>query len=82
MAGVNYDIMEEIVHLSVPVYTESIVPQGINYLNYEDGYDSNGEEGPFYDAVVNECDSDTDDDNSPLPPANEQPVGNHSEEAV
>ena len=67
---VNFDINEAGVALSVPVSTE--IPNGNdNYLTYHDGYDSNGECGPFFDAVEGEkiWDSDSNDEEPPSPEA-------------
>ena len=63
---VNFDINEVDVALSVPVSAE--IPNGNdNYVTYHDGYDSNGECGPFFDAVEGEkiWDSDSNDEEPP-----------------
>ena len=54
---VEYDMNAEGVALSVPVTTQMRMSLNSNQLTYHDGYDSDGEVGPFYDAVANELDS-------------------------
>ena len=41
----------------MPVTTQMHTSLNSNQLTYHDGYDSDGEVGPFYDAVANELDS-------------------------
>ena len=55
-----YEQTESGKHLSIPVTTTKIY-HTFN-LNYNEGYDSDNELGPFYDAVVGEEDFDDDDD--------------------
>jgi hypothetical protein len=54
---VEYDVTDDGVVISVPV-TSDIPYSNNNNGTYEDGYDSNGQLGPFYDAVCNEKDDD------------------------
>jgi hypothetical protein len=56
-----YDQTKTGVHLSIPV---APTPMHHNELNLDcyNGADSEGELGPFYDAVMYECDVDSDDD--------------------
>jgi hypothetical protein len=42
--------------------TSQIPHSNDNMSTYEDGYDSDGQLGPFYDAVANQKDDDDDDD--------------------
>jgi Transposase IS4/SAP domain len=63
-------------HLSVPQQ-----PAALTLHTYNNPYDSDGEEGPFFDAVLNELDysSDAEDDNEapiqhPPVPATHQPI--------
>ena len=73
--GVSYDVTDEGVHISVPVYNmPSLAPQGSNYFDFQEGYDSNGECGPFFDAVEDDDDKSEDDDE--LPPGNESSTNN------
>jgi hypothetical protein len=54
---VEYDVTDDGVVISVPV-TSDIPNSNNNNGTYEDGYDSDGQLGPFYDAVLNEKDDD------------------------
>jgi len=51
IARVDFDFAEDGRHLSIPVVNIEAAPQGTNYFSYEDGYDSNNEISPFWDAV-------------------------------
>jgi hypothetical protein len=48
-----YDTTDDGVHLSIPVAPAPIVRHAFNLI-YENGEDSDGEIGPYYDAVVGE----------------------------
>ncbi len=72
-----YDKTDDGVHLSIPVAPAPIVRHTFN-VNYDNGEDSDGKIGPFYDAVVGEDLLDSDDDNDwddPMPsePSNPEP---------
>jgi len=54
---VEYVMNAEGVALSVPVTTQICMSLNSNQLTYHDGYDSDGEVSPFYDAIANEPDS-------------------------
>jgi hypothetical protein len=57
---VEYDVMDDGVVLSVPVTSQ--IPYANNCRSTsEDGYDSDGQLGPFYDAVAHEKDDDAED---------------------
>ena len=72
----NFDINEKGVALSVPVSTEIL--NGNNDMTYHDGYDSNNECGPFFDAIQGEkiWESDSDDDEPSLEAAVEEAPAN------
>ena len=73
IARVDFDFTQEGRHLSVPVVDTSIAPQGTDYFQYEDGYDSNNELGPFWNAVEGLDPDDNDDDIVPQEPRLEPP---------
>jgi hypothetical protein len=55
-AGVAFEQNEDGVRFSVPV-TESLnMTRNLDESTYNQGYDSDGERGPFYDAVLDEMD--------------------------
>jgi hypothetical protein len=54
---VEYDVTDDGVALSVPV-TSQMPYSNNNTSTYEDGYDSDGQLGPFYDAVAHQKDDD------------------------
>jgi hypothetical protein len=57
---VEYDVMDDGVVLSMPVTSQ--IPYANNRgSTSEDGYDSDGQLGPFYDAVAHEKDDDAED---------------------
>ena len=53
----EYDVLDNRVALSMPV-TSQIPYSNNNMSTYEDGYDSDGQLGPFYDAVAHQKDDD------------------------
>jgi hypothetical protein len=61
-AGVLFEQGEGGVNVSVPVTTEARVIRNIDESTYSNRYDSDGEIGPFFDAVAAEKQYDSDDE--------------------
>jgi hypothetical protein len=57
-----YELTNDGVHLSIPVAPAAIPIRTDFNLMYDDGADSDGEVGPFFDAVEGEDEFDSDDD--------------------
>lgn len=53
---VEYDITDTGIMLSVPVTSEIPYAKNNNSNTYQEGYDSDGDVGPFFDAIVNQKD--------------------------
>ncbi len=80
-AGVAFEQNENGIRFSVPVTESAILPKNLDEETYREGYDSDGERGPFYDAVISEMeqwddsDSDSDDEfRSPSQPTTDAPL--------
>jgi hypothetical protein len=58
---VEYDVTDAGVVLSMPVTTQIPNLGNSNNGTYHEGYDSDGELGPFFDAVANQKDDDDED---------------------
>jgi hypothetical protein len=55
---VEYDVTDTGIMLSVPVTSEIPYAKNNNCNTYQEGYDSDGEVGPFFDAIANQKDDD------------------------
>lgn len=54
--------------VGIPTSGETRVIKNLDENKYDEGYDSDGEIGPFVDAIVNEPDRDVEDEDVDLPP--------------